>query len=862
MDPPGGRPVDPLVRLLDEPPDLPVRSGLPALTEALRATGTAVVQSPPGSGKTTLVPPAVVLAVAPAGGGRVVVTQPRRIAARAAASRLAHLLGEPVGRTVGYAVRGDRRTSSSTRIEVVTSGLLLRRLQGDPGLDGVAAVVLDEVHERALDSDLLLALLLDVRGALREDLSLVAMSATVEAERFAGLLGGAAVVDVPGALHPVGTVWAPPPVGVLPVDERGVTPGFLDHVAATARRALHEQEGDLLVFVPGAREVDRVCRSLSGTGVDVLPLHGRLEAAAQDDALRERVGRRVVVATAVAESSLSVPGVRVVVDAGLSREPRYDAARGLGGLVTVRVSRAAADQRAGRAGRLGPGTAYRCWSEADHAHLAAHPAPEIAVADLTGLALDLAVWGTPDAADLTLPDPPPPAALDAARLTLRDLGAVDDDGLATARGRSLADVPADPRLARALLDGATEVGPRLAAEVVAMLQEDLRAPGGDLVAGLRRARHEQPRRWAADVRRLERLAGEERAPAGGRAATSASEERAPAGGRAATSASEERASRPPSPASLDTAVALVVALAHPDRIARRRPDGRFVMVGGTGARLAESTLAEQEWLAVADVERRPGEREARIRAAAVLDEGTALRVAAARRTESDEVSWRDGRLRSRRVVRLGAIELSSTPMPRPDPATAADAVRAGLARDGLGVLPWTSAAEAMRARLAFLHAALGEPWPDVSDEALLVEPATWLDLTVDTPDLASGLRALVPWPEAGRLDELAPARLEVPSGSTHAVDYADASGQPVLRVKLQECFGWSGTPRLAGVPVLLHLLSPAGRPLAVTADLASFWENAYPGVRAEMRGRYPKHPWPEDPWSAPATSRTRRGQQR
>ena len=503
-----------------------------------------MVQSPPGSGKTTLVPPAVALAVAPGGGGRVVVTQPRRIAARAAASRLAHLLGEPVGQTVGYAVRGDRRTSSSTRIEVVTSGLLLRRLQGDPGLDGVAAVVLDEVHERALDSDLLLALLLDVRSALREDLSLVAMSATVEAERFASLLGGAGVVDVPGALHPVGTVWAPPPAGVLPVDERGVTPAFLDHVAATARRALREQEGDVLAFVPGAREVDRVCRALAGNGVDVLPLHGRLDAAAQDDALRERAGRRVVVATAVAESSLTVPGVRVVVDGGLSREPRYDAARGLGGLVTVRVSRAAADQRAGRAGRLGPGTAYRCWGETDHSHLAAHPAPEIAVADLTGLALDLAVWGTPDAAGLLLPDPPPAAALDAARLTLRDLGAVDDDGRATERGRSLADVPADPRLARALLDGAAEVGPRLAAEVVAMLQEDLPAPGGDLVAGLRRARHEQPRRWAADVRRLERLA-EGRAGSGGRAARGASEERALSGGRAATSASEERASRPP-----------------------------------------------------------------------------------------------------------------------------------------------------------------------------------------------------------------------------------------------------------------------------------------------------------------------------
>ena len=814
-----------------------------------------MVQAPPGSGKTTLVPPAVALAA----GGRVVVTQPRRIAARAAAARLAHLLGESVGETVGYAVRGDRRTSSSTRIEVVTSGLLLRRLQADPGLDGVSAVVLDEVHERALDSDLLLALLLDVRGALREDLALVAMSATVEAERFAALLGGAPVIDVPGTLHPVTTSWAGPPPGVLPVDDRGVTPAFLAHVAATVRRALAEREGDVLVFVPGAREVDRVCRALVGTGVDVLALHGRLDAAAQDDALRERPGRRVVVATAVAESSLTVPGVLVVVDAGLSREPRDDAGRGLGGLVTVRVSRAAADQRAGRAGRLGPGAAYRCWSEADHAHLAAHPAPEIAVADLTGLALDLAVWGTPDAAGLSLLDPPPSAALDAARRTLRDLGAVDADGRATDRGRSLADVPADPRLARALLDGAALVGPRLAAEVVAMLQEDLPAPGGDLVAGLRRARHEQPRRWGADVRRLEALAGEQRALSGGRAATSASEARALSGGRAATSASEERASRPPA---LDHAVALVTALAHPDRVARLRPDGRFVMVGGTGARLADPTLAEQEWLAVADVERRPGEREARIRSAAVLDEQTALTVAGARRTESDEVTWRDGRLRARRVVRLGAIELSSTPRPRPDPATAADAVRTGLARDGLGVLPWTPAAEAMRARLAFLHRALGEPWPDVSDSALLVEPAAWLDLTTDAPDLAAGLRGLVPWPEAGRLDELAPARLEVPSGSTHAVDYADASGQPVLRAKLQECFGWREAPRLAGAPVLLHLLSPAGRPLAVTADLASFWENAYPGVRAEMRGRYPKHPWPEDPWSAPATSRTRRGQQR
>ena len=784
------------------------------------------MQAPPGSGKTTLVPPAVAVDVP----GRVVVTQPRRIAARAAAHRLADLLGEPVGGTVGYAVRGERRAGPDTRVEVVTTGLLVRRLQADPGLDGVSAVVLDEVHERSLDADLALALLGDVRG-LREDLRLVAMSATVQAERFAALLDDAPVVDVPGALHPVDLRWAPPPGGARALDDRGVTRGFLDHVAATARRALTETDGDVLVFVPGVREVDEVVRRLGDAGpVDVRALHGRLRGSDQDAALSAGERRRVVVSTAVAESSLTVPGVRVVVDAGLSREPRHDQRRGLGGLVTVRVSRAAAEQRAGRAGRLGPGTAYRCWSEAEHAHLAAHPAPEVTVADLTGFLLELAVWGTPAGTGLALPDPPPAAAADAAQRALRDLGAVDESGSVTPRGRALASVPTDPRLARALLDGAPLVGSRRAAEVVALLSEEVRAPGGDLVAALRRARSERAGGWQREARRLERYV-------------------------------DTHPDRGP----LDAAVGTVVALAHPERVARARGGGHL-MVGGTGARV-EGALAGHPWLAVADVDRRPGEREARVRAAAPIDEATALEAAGSRWSETDEVAWVDGGVRSRRVTRLGAIELAAAPLDRPPAHRVAEAVREGLRTDGLGLLRWTDTARSLRERVGFLHTVLGEPWPETTDEALLARLPEWLDTgsvrgarDLARLEVAQGLRGLLPWPEAGRLDELAPERLEVPSGSTHRLDYTDASGQPVLAVKLQECFGWAATPRVADgrVPVLLHLLSPAGRPLAVTADLASFWEQGYPGVRAEMRGRYPKHPWPEDPWTAPATRRTNR----
>ncbi|MGQ2910676.1 ATP-dependent helicase HrpB [Aeromicrobium sp.] len=839
---------DPLRRLLAAPPDLPVVAGLPALADALRSRGVAVVQAPPGTGKTTLVPPAVAVAVE----GRVVVTQPSRIAARAAARRLAHLLGEPLGETVGYSVRGDRKTSRRTRVEVVTTGLLLRRIQHDPELAGVGAVVLDEVHERHLDADLTLALLIDIRANLRDDLTLVAMSATIEAERTATLLGGtgadddpAPVIDVSGALHPVESVWCPLPPGSRRTDDRGITPAFHDHVAATVRRALAEHEGDVLVFVPGVGEVDATIRRLRDVPADVRPLHGRLSGAEQDQALSEGLRRRVVVSTAVAESSLTVPGVRVVVDAGFSREPRTDHRRGLSSLVTVAVSKAAAEQRAGRAGRLGPGAVLRCWSKEEHAHLADHPEPEIATADLTAFTLELSCWGSDDVRDLALLDQPPAHALETARRVLLDLGAIDEDGRATPRGRVMAGVPVDPRLARALIDGAGLVGARRAAEVVAMLSEDVRAPGGDLVAALRSLRNgDRSGSWRTQVKRLEVIAKEH-----------GDHKRSPDSARSLTD---------------DVAVGLVVALAHPDRIARKRPGGSsYLMTGGTGAafdRRDASPLAGLEWLAVGDADRRSGEREARIRAAAPLTEDLALEAAGPLWTEADDVTWSDGRVLARRRTMLGAIELASVPIKNPPTEAVTAAIGEALEREGIDLLTWSEAATALRARLGFLHRALGDPWPDVSDEALTTNLDAWLGPQLARVrsaqdlrrfDVTAALRALLPWPEAARLDELAPERVEVPSGSNVRIDYSQE--QPVLAVRLQEVFGWSEAPALADgrVPLLLHLLSPARRPAAVTADLDSFWDNGYPGVRADLRGRYPKHAWPDDPRSATATRRTK-----
>ncbi|WP_345728087.1 helicase-related protein, partial [Cryptosporangium minutisporangium] len=468
---------------LPELPDLPVRPALPRIVDALVDGGAAVLVAPPGSGKTTLVP----LALAARIEGRIVVAEPRRVAARAAASRMASLLGERVGGTVGYTVRGERRVGAGTRVEVVTTGVLVRRLQRDAELPGVGAVILDECHERHLDSDLALAFALDSRAALREDLALLATSATAASEQLAAVLGGAPVLEVSGSPHPVRTVWCPPPTPVTPPHGGRVDPRLLDQVAVVVRRALAETSGDVLVFLPGVFEITAVARRLAGVDARVVQLHGRLPAREQDAVLRPAEGqRRVVLATAVAESSLTVPGVRVVVDAGLARVPRLDQGRGLGALVTVPVSRATATQRAGRAGREAPGTVYRCWSETDHTRLPGFPEPEIAAADLTAFALDLACWGTPTGAGLALPDAPPVAAMDVARATLRALGAIDDDGRVTPRGRTLARTGVHPRLARALLDGGGLVGAQRAAEVVALLADDTLAGGrGDLVAAWR-----------------------------------------------------------------------------------------------------------------------------------------------------------------------------------------------------------------------------------------------------------------------------------------------------------------------------------------------------------------------------------------
>ena len=997
--------TDPIRALLASPPDLPVVEVLPELRERLSPGPSAsddagaclVLTAPPGTGKTTLVPPllADVLADVAASTpqhtpehrpGRVVVTQPRRIAARAAARRLANLLGEEVGGTVGYAVRGERRAGPDTRIEVVTAGLLLRRLQRDPELSGVDAVILDEVHERSLDSDLLLALLADARAALREDLTLVAMSATLDADRLRRILGGssggsldgaAPLVEVPGRLHPLEEVWAPPGrAGRL--GPRGVPREFLAHVAATVERALAERSGDVLVFLPGAREVDDVVSRLRGAapeGVDVLPLHGRLPASAQDAALAPSPTgrRRVVVSTNVAESSLTVPGVRVVVDSTLAREPRLDVARSMSGLVTVGVSRAAGVQRAGRAGREGPGVVYRCCSTTDWARSPLAPTPEILSADLTGAALELAVWGVPDGAGLAWVDEPPAAALAAAREALERLGLAGADGV-TPLGRAVTGLPAGVREARALLETAPVLGARRAARATALLTADLRAPGGDLTALARQVRGAGAGSgaWKAEARRLEQAcrraaaeqSGNPEAPdfasGGPQAPDALGTSGSPATGR-------ETAGRPEDPAStsggpqapdalgtssspgtgrgregtgrpdgvgggtlgggegagahdLESAVALVAGTAQPQWIARRRgpapqagKEGHYASVAGTGLRLpAGSALAESEWLAVADVDLTSGRGDALIRAAAPLAEQAALELAGAWLTEEECTVWEGGRLRTERLRRLGAITLTTTPGPPPGPTAVAEAVvarvRAEGADAGLGVLPWDEEALGLRARLALLHEHLGEPWPDMSDAALAERAEEWLAPAVtslagqaggssgpggsasgpgsrrfnlERLDVAQALRVLLPWPHAARLDELVPERIEVPSGSQVRVDYTAAiggaagaagsvgsagsaetglAGRPVLAVRVQECFGWAATPRIVEgrVAVLLHLLSPARRPVAVTDDLASFWEQGYPQVRAEMRGRYPKHAWPEDPWNAPATRGTGR----
>lgn len=843
---------------------LPVRTAVPALRRALDDRGVAVLCAPPGTGKTTLVP--LVLAGLTGDGPvrRVLVAEPRRIAARAAARRMAWLLGERPGERVGFTVRGERVVGRGTVVEVVTTGVLLQRLQRDQELAGVDVVIIDECHERHLDADTVAAFLLDVREAIRPDLRLVAASATTDAEGWARLLGDAPVVEAEGVSYPVEVLWAPPVRPVKPPHGMRVDPALLTHVAATVRRALAEREGDVLCFLPGVGEIGRVAGQLAGVDAEVLQVHGRAPAAVQDAVLAGSSGvRRVVLATSVAESSLTVPGVRVVVDSGLAREPRTDHARGLSALTTVRASQAAGRQRAGRAGREAPGAVYRCWDQAEDGRLARFPAPEIKVADLAAFALRAACWGDPDASSLALLDPPPAGAMGAAREVLGAIGAVDGGGRVTERGVRMSRLGLHPRLARALLDGAAEVGARRAAEVVALLSEEPpREYGDDLAAALRTARRGQDgyaARWKQEVRRLSGQvdgAGSGSTPSSGAA---------PGSGTGRGSGADTRTGSG-SGRSDDAVVGLVAALAFPERVARARGDGAFLMASGTGAELREgSPLRRSPWLAVAVADRPSHAASARVRLAAVLDEDTALAAAGHLRVRGEEVRWVDGEVAARSVDRLGAVELAVRPLKQPDPELVRGALVDGLRSEGLGLLRWNRDTEQLRSRLAFLHGVLGAPWPDVSDGALLADPDAWLEPELSRArrrsdlgriDAGQALRRLLPWAtgDAARLDELAPERIEVPSGSRIRVEYG--GDQPVLAVKLQELFGLAETPRVAGVPVLVHLLSPAGRPAAVTADLASFWREGYKAVRAELRGRYPKHPWPEDPATVPATRYT------
>lgn len=814
---------------------LPVRTAVPALERALDDRGVAVLCAPPGTGKTTLVP--LVLAGLTGGGPvrRVVVAEPRRIAARAAARRMAWLIGEQPGGRVGFTVRGERVVGRDTVVEVVTTGVLLQRLQRDQELAGVDVVIIDECHERHLDADTVAAFLLDVRAAIRPDLRLVAASATTDAEGWARLLGGAPVIEAQGVSHPVEVVWAPPAGSVRPPHGMRVDPALLTHVAAVVRRALAEREGDVLCFLPGVGEIGRVAGQLAGVGAEVLQVHGRAPAAVQDAVLAgSSQGRRVVLATSVAESSLTVPGVRVVVDSGLAREPRTDHARGLSALTTVRASQAAGRQRAGRAGREAPGAVYRCWEQAEDGRLARFPSPEIKVADLAAFALQAACWGDPDASGLALLDPPPAGAMGAAREVLTAVGAVDASGRVTDRGVRMSRLGLHPRLARALLDGADEVGGRRASEVVALLSEEPpREYGDDLAAALRTARRGgdgYAARWRQEVRRLSSSLGSATGQGSG---------------------------------SDDAAAGLVAALAFPERVARARGEGAFLMASGTGAELREgSRLRSAPWLAVAVADRPAHSASARVRLAAVVDEDTARLAAGHLRFSGEEVRWVDGDVVARSVERLGAVELSVRALRQPDPALVRGALLDGLRREGTGLLRWTRDSEQLRLRLAFLYRELGAPWPDVSDGALLSRTEEWLEPELSRArrrsdlariDAGQAVRRLLPWAtgDAARLDELAPERIAVPSGSRIRVEYGGE--QPVLAVKLQELFGLRETPRVAGVPVLVHLLSPAGRPAAVTADLASFWREGYKAVRAELRGRYPKHPWPEDPTTVEAT---------
>jgi len=810
-------------------PALPVIDALPALLQSLERQKRAVLVAPPGAGKTTLVP--LALLDAPwRGDGRILLLEPRRLAARAAARRMASLLGEDVGKTVGYAMRMDSRMSPQTRIQVVTEGLLARMILDDPELSGIAVILFDEFHERSLDGDFGLALALDVAGALRPDLRLVVMSATLDGARVAGLLGDAPVIESEGRAFPV----------ELRHRDRRPDERIEDAVAAVVRTALAEEPGSLLAFLPGQREIERVAERLADripADVDIVPLYGGLEGKAQDAAIRPAPpGRRkVVLATAIAETSITIDGVRIVVDSGLARLPKYEPDTGLTRLETVRVSRAAADQRAGRAGRTEPGIAIRLWRAEQTTALAAFAPPEILEADLSGLLLDCAAFGVAEPATLAFLDPPPAPALGEARNLLLELGAIDAQGRITAAGQAMRRLALPARLAHMVTEGAAAGSAQAAADLAVLLTErGLGGTGIDLDHRLSRFRADRSARADSARALARRLAGS-----------------------VSVAGRDDR----------QTAGALLLH-AYPDRVARARGAlGRFVLANGRGAILEETdALARAPFLVVADLQGRA--QNARIAAAAMVDEETVRTVLADRIVTRTESAFDPARrsVRVRRVERLGAILLSESTLPAPKGADADRAVLEAVRTHGLSLLPWEKSALAMRARLAWLHRGLGEPWPDMSDDALAARLDDWLlpflsgsrSIDAITPAaLRDGLVSLVPYELQRRIDQLAPTHYGAPSGSHVPIRYEEE--RPVLAIRVQELFGLATHPAIADgrVPLLLELLSPAHRPIQTTLDLPGFWRGSWADVRSDMRGRYPRHVWPDDPLSATATNRAK-----
>ena len=801
-------------------PEYPVDLVIPQLTEALAAGPCALLVAEPGAGKTTRVP--LKLLDAPwLKNQKIVMLEPRRLAARNAAHRMAETLGDEIGGTVGYTVRLDRKVSSRTRIEVVTEGILTRRLQSDPELAGTGLVIFDEFHERSLDGDLGLAMTLDIQRGLRDDLKILVMSATLDAARVSAHLGNAPVIDAPGRVYPVETRYL----------DKAQRQTISADAARAVFRALDETDQSILVFLPGEAEIRRTEGDLNASslpkGTMVRPLYGAMSFAEQDAAIRPSPPgeRKIVLATTIAETSLTIDGIGAVIDTGFKRSPRFDPASGMTALETVRVSLASADQRRGRAGRLGPGVCYRLWPEAETRALAPHDQPEIFVADLAPLVLELAAWGVADAKALPWLDPPPAAPFAQAQDLLKRLEAIDASGKITPMGKDMVKLPLHPRLAHMVVKG----GNAHAADLAALLSERdglPRSAGADITSRLSQIRGGARDRIRQSAKQIRQIAGIGRKTS-------------------------------------DVSAGVLIAYAFPDRIAQRRGgDRRYRLSGGGGAILPEhDALMTEEWLAVATTDGASGDQKIYLAAPLSLHE---IEEHFESQIEArDGVFW-DSRAKSvsaTRSRRLGALVLEEKPQPKADPEMIAVAMTQGVREMGLTSLPWSDGSRLLRARAMFLRRLYPEDgWPDLSDEALLASLEDWLTpylagisrkAHLDRLDMHQIIQAMIPHELYRKMDRLAPVRIEVPSGADVRIDY-ETEGDPVLRVRLQEMFGLARTPAIAEgrSPLRIELLSPAGRPLAVTQSLDTFWTNGYPSVRSDMRGRYPKHSWPEDPLNA------------